>query len=796
MDTQEATKGCIKRRAALWRDDEFEVLVAEVEDVQTRLEESAEKAKRRGAAKRAASSPARFRSARAGRIRAIDRFKTMIGQGRTTAAVKHITNRAGGGPMQPGDPADPVNAPGRTVLDVLRGKHPPRHPPAPGPFTEPPEELPKCRPAVVTEAHIERAARQIRGGAGPVAGDARVWEALLLKYDASKQLREAFARATNKINSENVDWRTIAALRDARLIALDKQPGVRPIGIGEVPFRIMTKAICIAARREVEQACGTLQLCAGQQGGIEAACHVVSSLMTGEPLEPIHPPPSEAPADNAASSPAPPPPPLPPICVKAMLALDGTNAWNTTARPNALWQVRRWWPSASRFIWNVYKFPARLHVGRGTPHLYSREGVTQGDPAASLIFACASLPMFEELQRHHPRVIQVNFADDGSGLGDLPDLRGYLDDAIELGKEIRYLINTKKCVLVVQPGDEEEAACLFEGTEVRIVTDAEHLGAMVGTPEAGRAYVQQKVAEFVADVRALSEAASRVPQEALYAAAKSLQAKWIYLRRVMHTTCEDFEVLRDTITDTFLPALVGTPQPLSDDMKRLLLRPVRHGGIGLVDPSFRAPLSAPLDGQTDLCQLTRKASRAGTTILAHAIATSAPRLPAATHRSQMHRARRVFRESLDETFAHDSTAIIGRLPLGQARAAERTRCNDTGQFMTVRPSQLDDTDLSALEFRDAMCHRYGLPHQDMPDKCDGERPNGARCGADFTVQHALGCSLGGLVYAKHDRLKHEVGGLCQLGGLKVAYEHTVWKETAHAAAARDPRAVPLEGALG
>ncbi|CEM34580.1 unnamed protein product [Vitrella brassicaformis CCMP3155] len=85
----------------------------------------------------------------------------------------------------------------------------------------------------------------------------------------------------------------------------------------------------------------------------------------------------------------------------------------------------------------------------------------------------------------------------------------------------------------------------------------------------------------------------------------------------------------------------------------------------------------------------------------------------------------------------------------------------------------------------------GLPHQDMPGKCDGERPNGARCGADFTVQHALGCSLGGLVYAKHDRLKHKVGGLCQLAGLKVAYEHTVWKETAHTAAARDPRAVPL-----
>ena len=46
-----------------------------------------------------------------------------------------------------------------------------------------------------------------------------------------------------KICSEYVDPHDVSALVSSRLIALDKNPGVRPIGIGEVVRRVIGKVI-------------------------------------------------------------------------------------------------------------------------------------------------------------------------------------------------------------------------------------------------------------------------------------------------------------------------------------------------------------------------------------------------------------------------------------------------------------------------------------------------------------------------------------------------------------------------
>ena len=63
-----------------------------------------------------------------------------------------------------------------------------------------------------------------------------------------------------------------------RLIPLDKQPGVRPIGICEVLRRIVGKAVLKVVSPDVLRAAGPLQLCAGQDAGCEAAVHALREL--------------------------------------------------------------------------------------------------------------------------------------------------------------------------------------------------------------------------------------------------------------------------------------------------------------------------------------------------------------------------------------------------------------------------------------------------------------------------------------------------------------------------------------
>ena len=59
------------------------------------------------------------------------------------------------------------------------------------------------------------------------------------------------------------------------LIALDKRPGVRPIGIGETLRQSITKLIMRAAGDQAKTLCGSLQMCAGLEAGIEGAIHAV-----------------------------------------------------------------------------------------------------------------------------------------------------------------------------------------------------------------------------------------------------------------------------------------------------------------------------------------------------------------------------------------------------------------------------------------------------------------------------------------------------------------------------------------
>ena len=95
---------------------------------------------------------------------------------------------------------------------------------------------------------------------------------------ASRDLCSALAAIGRHLCSSLVNPQSISALVACRLIRLNKCPRVRPIGVGEVPRRIVAKAILRIIGKDVEEAAGPLQVCAGQDGGCEAAVHAMWSI--------------------------------------------------------------------------------------------------------------------------------------------------------------------------------------------------------------------------------------------------------------------------------------------------------------------------------------------------------------------------------------------------------------------------------------------------------------------------------------------------------------------------------------
>ena len=108
--------------------------------------------------------------------------------------------------------------------------------------------------------------------------DSDMWQKLLCSKPHKKKpagLCKAVADLAKKLNTKEVHPSYLQALVAGRLIPLDKNPGVRPIGIGEVLRRIISSATMSLLKPELVNATAPLQTCAGLSGGIEASIHAL-----------------------------------------------------------------------------------------------------------------------------------------------------------------------------------------------------------------------------------------------------------------------------------------------------------------------------------------------------------------------------------------------------------------------------------------------------------------------------------------------------------------------------------------
>ena len=122
-----------------------------------------------------------------------------------------------------------------------------------------------------------------------------------------------------------------------REIGLDKCPGVRSIGIGDIFRSLCCKIVLLLTKNQATKACGIDQLCCGLEAGIEGAVHHIRGLW-----------------ENHADDEEP----------WGVLLIDARNSFNEGNRKKMVWVARHLWLSGARFLFNMYRNHAVL-VMRG-----------------------------------------------------------------------------------------------------------------------------------------------------------------------------------------------------------------------------------------------------------------------------------------------------------------------------------------------------------------------------------------------------------------------------------------------
>jgi hypothetical protein len=377
-------------------------------------------------------------------------FHQKVLRGNLRGAERYLTEREKGGILYPDDIDEKS---GDTVQSVLESKHPDARIPGVDALTDYPF-LPDFVDLDITEDTIEVTACRLSGGAGLGGTDAHALQQWLLRFGkSSRLLRQAAADLVDWLANSFPPWAAYRALMPGRLlVTLDKCPGVRPIGVGEIWRRLAAKVTLLVSGCNAKERCGIDQLCAGLEAGIEGGIHAIDELWRQHEEEEEW----------------------------GFLLVDAANAFNELNRTAMLWTIRHEWPSSgARFAFNCYRHWATLVIrGKGgtVVLIFSKEGVTQGDPLSMFGYGIGILPLIRRLKIEFPAVKQPWYADDAGAGGSFTDLQQFFLRLQEIGPAYGYFPEPSKSILIVRIHNRTRARSTFDHLGFKVQTGSRYLG--------------------------------------------------------------------------------------------------------------------------------------------------------------------------------------------------------------------------------------------------------------------------------------------------------------------------------
>ena len=674
----------LEQRLKLWTEGKITLLIDEGKEIQKKL-------------------TAKLQKKKENKEQAFIRLMLL---GKVGPAMKFVNNE---------DNTRGVHSLSETIKELLQEKHPKQrevaqdillpetgHTPHPVIFEE------------ITAGKVHTAAMNLNGSGGPTQVDADGWKHMLCSKaygKASMNLCQAVADLAKKLCVEEIHPDSLVEYVACRLIPLDKgedkygNPGVRPIGIGEILRRLVGKVVMGTIRKDIIKAAGPLQTCAGLKAGIEASIHAMREIYEDNETE-------------------------------AVLLVDAENAFNNLNRIAALHNIKQICPSFHRYLANTYQLPAKMiinDVNGQSDDILSEEGSTQGDVPAMAMYAIGTKPLLDKLMVavDNKRCKQVWYADDSASAGKIDEMKVWWDELNSSGPKFGYYPKPEKTILIVKsPEFLQVAKDTFGGTGITIDLAGErHLGAVIGTSEMKEVYVNKKVSKWVDDVKQLSKIAKEEPQIAHTAFTKALCMRWCFIQRTISNVSHLFQPLEEAIREELIPALIG--RKVSDVERRIFALPVRFGGLGILNPV----MTADIEFANSI-----------------AITENLKNLIYNQERTLQNLDEEKVKECISKTkqekgirFTQEFHTLKTEVDENLQRNLDFATEKGSGSWLTALPIQSLGYALNKQYFRNGICIRYGWKVPGTPSHCS--------CGDKFDIDHALSCKKGGYVTMRHNMIR-------------------------------------------